>query len=131
MRKKYVVSLFVALLLTGCTRPEPKFSLEGRPPVERLTLASFNIRIFSNASRDDIELASIADILQKYDLIAIQELRDEEVLKRTAAILRQRGLGYAYEISPLVGRGVKERYAFLYRTDRVQPVQPGRIYQER
>jgi len=131
MKKKYVVSLFVALLLTGCAHPEPRIPPEGNPPAEHLTLASFNIRIFSNTSRDDVELATIADILQKYDLIAIQELRDEEVLKRTVVLLQQRGLGYSYEISPPVGRGVKERYAYLYRTDLVQPVQPGRIYQER
>jgi len=131
MKRKCVVSLFVALFLAGCAHPEPRVPLEGRPPVERLTLASFNIRIFSNASRDDAELAAIADILQKYDIVAIQELRDEEVLKRAAAILQRRGLGYAYEISPPVGRGVKERYAYLYRTDRVQSVQSGRVYQER
>lgn len=131
MKRNCVVSLFVALFLVGCAHPEPRIPPEGSFPAERLTLASFNIRILSTASRDDTELASIADILQKYDLIAIQELRDEEVLKRTAAILQQRGFGYAYEISPPVGRGVKERYAYLYRTDRVQPVQPGRLYQER
>jgi len=72
MKRKCVVSLFVALFLAGCAHPEPRVPLEGRPPVERLTLASFNIRIFSNASRDDAELAAIADILQKYDIVAIQ-----------------------------------------------------------
>jgi len=128
--KVRLVSLIALLFLAGCARlPEGRAS--PAPVAERLTLASFNIRIFSNASRDDAELASIADILQKYDLIAIQELRDEQVLQRTASILRQRGLNYAYEISPPVGRGVKERYAYLYRADRVQPVHPGRLYREK
>lgn len=126
--------VLLLLFLAGCAHPAqqraPQRPVPG-PLAQPLTLASFNIRIFSNASRDDVELVSIANILQKYDLIAIQELRDEEVLKRTIAILQQRGLGYAYEISPPVGRGVKERYAYLYRTDRVQSAQPGRLYQER
>ena len=34
------------------------------------------IRIFSTGSRDDAELELIADRLQQYDLIAIQEARD-------------------------------------------------------
>ena len=45
-----------------------------------LALASFNIRIFSTGSRDDTELPLIADRLQRYDLIAIQEVRDTEVV---------------------------------------------------
>ena len=44
-----------------------------------LILASWNIRIFSTGSRTDEELALIADRLEPYDLVAIQELRDEEV----------------------------------------------------
>ena len=43
-----------------------------------ITVASFNIRIYSTGSRDDTELGLIADRLQQFDLIAIQELRDEE-----------------------------------------------------
>jgi hypothetical protein len=50
---------------------------------EELTIASFNIRIFSDGSRDDAELELIADRLQQFDLIAIQELRDEGVVRRT------------------------------------------------
>jgi len=47
-----------------------------------LTLASWNVRIFSTGWRDDTELALIADRLEPYDLVAIQELRDEEVVDR-------------------------------------------------
>ena len=50
---------------------------------EELTIASFNIRIFSDGSRYDAELELIADRLQQFDLIAIQELRDEGVVRRT------------------------------------------------
>ena len=57
----------------------PRPQLAPVPPGQ-IRLASFNIRIYSTGSRDDTELGLIADRLQQFDLIAIQELRDEEVV---------------------------------------------------
>ena len=93
-----------------------------------LKLAAWNIRIMSNKSRTDAELRQIARTLADYDFIAIVELRDETVLKRTQRILSQMGQAYDYQFSPAVGRGVKERYAFLYKQDRVSVVSPGELY---
>ena len=132
------VALIVLLFQAGCVTldekappaPAPPPAASPTPPIDGITIASFNIRIFSNNSRSDAELAKIADLLQNYDVIAIQELRDEQVLGRTAEILRQRGIEYGYEVNNPVGRGVKERYAFLYRRDRVQLLHAGRLYQE-
>ena len=93
-----------------------------------LKLAAWNIRIMSNNSRTDAELMAIARTIADYDFIAIVELRDEVVLQRTQRILAQMGKSYDYEFSPAVGRGVKERYAFLYKKDRVSVVSPGELY---
>ena len=93
-----------------------------------LKLAAWNIRIFSDNSRNDAELQKIARTLIDYDFIAISELRDEVVLKRTQRILLQMGKMYDYQFSPAVGRGVKERYAFLYREDLVSVVKRGELY---
>ena len=93
-----------------------------------LKLAAWNIRIMSNKSRTDAELMEIARTLADYDFIAIVELRDEAVLKRTQRILLQMGKAYDYQFSPAVGRGVKERYAFLYKKDLVSVVSPGELY---
>lgn len=93
-----------------------------------LKLAAWNIRIMSDNSRDDAELYRIAQTLIDYDFIAIVELRDEIVLQRTQRILAQMGKMYDYQFSPAVGRGVKERYAFLYRQDRVSVVKQGELY---
>ena len=97
-------------------RPRPQL-----PPVPpgQIRLASFNIRIYSTGSRDDTELGLIADRLQQFDLVAIQELRDEEVVQRTLSILEARGHVYHAMVSPPVGRGVRERYAFLWRPEKV------------
>ena len=93
-----------------------------------LKLAAWNIRIMSDNSRTDAELEAIARTLVDYDFIAIVELRDEVVLKRTQEILSQMGKAYQYQLSPAVGRGVKERYAFLYREDLVDVVEQGELY---
>ena len=93
-----------------------------------LKVAAWNIRIMSNNSRTDAELQAIARTLFDYDFIAIVELRDEVVLQRTQRILLQMGKAYQYQFSPVVGRGVKERYAFLYREDLVSVVSPGELY---
>mgnify|MGYP002035361279 CR=1 FL=1 len=93
-----------------------------------ITVASFNVRIFSTGSRDDSELALIADRLQQFDLIAIQELRDEEVVRRTLDMLAARGLEYRALVSGPVGRGSLERYAFLWRPGVVQALDEGAIF---
>lgn len=93
-----------------------------------LKLAAWNIRIMSNKSRTDAELRAIARTLADYDFIAIVELRDEVVLQRTQRILLQMGKAYQYQLSPAVGRGVKERYAFFYKEDLVSVIKHGELY---
>ena len=38
------------------------------------------------------------------------------------------GAAYDYQFSPAVGRGVKERCAFLYKKERVSVIRPGELY---
>lgn len=83
---------------------------------EFLRLATWNIRILSDGSRDDGELALIAEIMERYDLVAVQELRDLEVTRRLLAMLP----GWEAVVSDAVGRGVRERYAFFYRRGAVE-----------
>ena len=103
-------------------------SLSSDANPSELRLAAWNIRIMSHKSRTDAELTQIARTLADYDFIAIVELRDEIVLQRTQRILSQMGKTYDYQLSPAVGRGSKERYAFLYREDRVSVVRRGELY---
>ena len=93
-----------------------------------LKLAAWNIRIMSDKSRTDAELKAIARTLADYNFIAIVELRDEVVLQRTQRILSEMGKTYQYQLSPAVGRGVKERYAFLYESELVSVVTRGELY---
>ena len=102
---------------------------QGKIQRDRLKLASWNIRILSDHSRDDGELRKIAHVLLNYDFISIVELHDEAVLKRLQIILLQQGnRRYNYQISPPVGRLEKERVAFLYDVALVDVVRRGELY---
>lgn len=107
------VGLLIAAWLPGENLPERQ---EGT-----VLIATFNIRYFSDGSRDPDELRDICRILQAFDLIALQETRDTRILDRAEAMLfQEHGVNYDYVASDPVGRGQKELYAFLYRRDRVQ-----------
>ena len=132
-RKTLFYTLFLSILLLTLSSIEIR--AEGHEDVgiseqSDLRLAAWNIRIMSNKSRTDAELMKIARTLADYDFIAIVELRDEAVLKRTQRILLQMGKAYDYQFSPAVGRGVKERYAFLYRSKLVNVVRQGELYRD-
>ncbi|MDC7222081.1 MAG: endonuclease/exonuclease/phosphatase family protein [Spirochaetales bacterium] len=77
------------------------------------TLTTWNVRILSDKSRDDSELDKIASIIEQSDFVALQEVRDSRVLAR----LMDRLEGWDYILSLPAGRGVKEFYAYLYRTE--------------
>ena len=54
---------------------------------KKLKLATWNIRYLTNNSRDDAELSQIAEIINRYDIIAVQEARDTAVLDRLKNML--------------------------------------------
>ncbi|KAA3618259.1 MAG: hypothetical protein D8M58_21785 [Calditrichaeota bacterium] len=96
-----------------------------------ITIASFNIRIFSDNSRDDTELKLICDQLKDYDFIAIQELRDERVIDRAIEMLDESfNLEYSKILSPAVGNTQKEIYAFLYRSDKIDYLDFANVYSD-
>ena len=117
--KHFLLTLFIFFFISGSY-------LFG----DTISIATFNIRIFSNNSRDDEELLQICNILKEFDFIAIQEARDTEVLDRTVLMLKNRfNLEYRYLASKKVGtERVKEIYVYLYRTDRVKAVKNFGLY---
>lgn len=103
----------------GPAQPATSLFLEANEPLSIETrIATWNIRIFSNRSRDDQELALIAALFDYFDFVALQEVRDREVLERLSLLLP----GWAYLISDPVGNVQKERYAFFYREDLFKPL---------
>ncbi|MBN1686934.1 MAG: endonuclease/exonuclease/phosphatase family protein [Spirochaetales bacterium] len=84
-------------------------------------VATFNIRQFSDRSRNDDELKAICAMLSMFDFIALQEVKDQDILDRTIRMLYdQFGADYGYVASGRVGRGSHyELYAFLFRKSTV------------
>ena len=140
-RKQSTLILIFVCVFAACTEQRdpplvetdiPKELIEKDTPTEQdvstFRLAAWNIRIFSNGSRNDDELHQIAKVLLDYDFIAIVELRDEVVLMRTEAILAGMGRDYDYVMSPPVGARVKERYAFLFDPRIVRVIEDGEVF---
>lgn len=125
--KKTLIVLLILLLVFAAVYFYLNRS-KGPTPSDTLRLASWNIRVFSNNSRDDTELRQICDVILDYDLVAVIELRDEKVLARAEVVLQDMGRDYDYVVSPPVGRRVKERYAFLYDRSLIDVVKPGEVF---
>ena len=132
-QKHSIWLLILACLFVACSEFQEEFPLEIEVPQQErdaptFRLAAWNIRIFSDASRDDAELRNIAQTLIDYDFIAIVEVRDEKVLRRTEQLLEEGGRDYDYLISPPVGAKVKERYAFLFDRGMVRVLKEGAVF---
>ena len=96
--------------------------IPARTQAETLLLATWNIREFDSPAygpRLPEALYYIAEIIARFDLVAVQEVRrDLEALKRLCAIL---GGHWKYLITDVTegDRGNDERMAFLYDTRKV------------
>lgn len=85
----------------------------------QINIASFNLRIFGQAKAEkEPVIKAIASILQQFDLVAVQEIRDKDenaILKLMDAvnILPEK---YGFIVGPRLGRtSSKEQYAFIYK----------------
>ncbi|RLN81956.1 hypothetical protein BBJ28_00009431 [Nothophytophthora sp. Chile5] len=96
---------------------------------ELLRVASWNICQFSirKTGRKDT-LKRIAKIIDEFDIVAIQEVRDEEVLD---ALIEKYLPEWGYTHSPPSNQsGYIEYLAFMYRLDSVEVVEPGPYFDD-
>lgn len=94
------------------------------PPKDTIKIASFNIQVFgkTKASKPGVMII-LAETISKFDIVAIQEIRDKAgtAIEKLVAEVDALGIDYAYVIGPRLGRTTaKEQYAFFYRTDTVE-----------
>ena len=104
-----------------------------------LIIGSWNIKWFGYYSDDRHDYTKMAEIIEKFDVVAIQELRGSHYrdrLNRLVVELANQGFNYTYVISELTGyedhpdendptapkKDYVERYAFMWDTDRVHLV---------
>ncbi len=116
-------ALVTAYYLLTYERPSalPETGAADQDP--RLHLVSWNLYNFGR-SKDDTEMDFIARQVMRFDLIAIQEVSTSaagaDAVARLAALLARNGTRWQVAVSePTSGDGA-ERYAFLWRTDRVR-----------
>jgi deoxyribonuclease-1-like protein len=88
-----------------------------------IRIASFNIEAFGNtkASKDYV-MVRLADIVRKFDIVAIQEIRsqNEYLIPNFVQMINQPGRRYDHVIGPRLGRTVsKEQFVYIFDTDRI------------
>lgn len=91
-------------------------------PVVRI--ASFNIKDFGKkkASSKPV-MYHLADIVQKFDVVAIQEIssKNEYLIPNFVELINQSGRRYAHVLGPRLGNTTqKEQYAYIYNTKKVR-----------
>jgi endonuclease/exonuclease/phosphatase family metal-dependent hydrolase len=119
LKPHLILLLSLLAALAGCAQPScnetpapPQATAPAVPST--ISIATFNIEQFSDGAQKDFD--SLAQICGRYDIVAIQEVRGQGIgVEQLAAKL---GRIWVYELSGVTGNS--ERFAYLYRTDRIQ-----------
>jgi endonuclease/exonuclease/phosphatase family metal-dependent hydrolase len=136
------------LLLVGCAvaSPRPTTPAPVEAPVEatvalapvELRLATFNIQVFgpTKAGKPEV-MAALASIVRRYDLVAVQEIKDVSGQAPLSLLEACNGEGedYALALSERTGREPddrhsQEQYGYYYRRARLSPVGEGVLYDD-
>jgi deoxyribonuclease-1-like protein len=102
-------------------------ALQALPPARSgdvLRIASFNIQVFGEAKLSDPKVAAcLAQIVRKFDVVAIQEVRakDANLVNRFVQQVSAAGVPYDCVVGPRLGRSdSKEQYAYIFDATRVE-----------
>lgn len=91
---------------------------------DMVRLASFNIQVFGEHKIGNPDVVRIlADVVRHFDIVAVQEIRDEQqsLLPRFVQAVNGPGLHFDYVIGPRLGRTTsKEQYAYIFNTDTIE-----------
>ncbi|CAF0807827.1 unnamed protein product [Brachionus calyciflorus] len=112
---RYILLLAIVLISSSYQATEPN-----------LIIGSFNIQTLGPTKMSRPEFVeTVCRILSKYDIIAIQEIRDSStnmavintLVSKLNEYVLSKGINYNFVISPRLGQGThKEIYAYVYRT---------------
>jgi endonuclease/exonuclease/phosphatase family metal-dependent hydrolase len=103
----------------------PTASTQPLNPGDRVRIATWNLRKFSDREQNPPDLVTIARIVKDnaFDVVAIQEVQQQG---QVAQKLR-RQLNEPWRVAVTEQTGNHERYAFLYRSDRVELLDTPRL----
>jgi endonuclease/exonuclease/phosphatase family metal-dependent hydrolase len=109
---------------TAAAPATEKAPLPPARPGDVLRIASFNIQVFGEAKLNDgPSTAILAQIIRKFDVVAIQEVRAKDLnfIDRFVEVVNAAGVPYASVVGPRLGRSdSKEQYAYIYDSTRVE-----------
>ena len=131
-REKYIITRLFRVLSVAAVALVSMQSAVGAF-ADEIRIASWNIRDLSSNSRSDAELGIVSLILFRYDVIAIQGVRtDDRAIRRIQEILSEDFQAeYGVDVSEPVGTSNRlERYAFMWRTDRVSQTETGEFFDD-
>lgn len=93
---------------------------------DTVIIGSFNVqRLGPSKMKDPAIMGALAQVIQQYDVIALQEITDKSgtAINQLMQYVNQNGGRYALAMSEPVGRaasGYYEQYAFVYDTSRIE-----------
>lgn len=124
LRARYWLTPLPQALLLASLLLAAGVNAQGEP----VTLASWNVLRLGDGGQKSYP--ALAQIVERFDLVALQEVMNEEGLSRLKdAVVNASGEPWEGLISEPVGRrGEPERYAFLWRPRTVQYVDGAALY---
>lgn len=96
-----------------------------------IKIASFNIKWLSHQKAgDSFKGSTIVNILNEFDLVAIQEIRDKtnKTMDILVKALKEKGRNYRYILGPRLPKNASryyERYAFIFDIDKLESLSRG------
>lgn len=136
-----LILIFSMFFIPGCTEVGVKEDNDSYEQYNttNISIASFNIKIFgkTKASNDTV-MASLVDIVSKYDVIAIQEIKDinQEVPYEFLELLNNNSITqFEMLLSERSGsqeddRSSQEQYAILYNPELIFVKDNGTLYND-
>jgi hypothetical protein len=118
-----LIYFFGGTVFDGTETSSQEFDAGATESQNRFTIASYNLE---SVDLTDLEtIRATADILSRFDIIALQCIRSddaESVLDSLVEELNRYGYHYEYLLGPFVKDG-SNRYAFIHRPDIMRPVE--------
>ncbi len=119
------IALLLLLMFSCQYEPDDEVSLKSELPAgttSSILLGAFNVQVFGISKMDKPDVPErLADIITRYDVILIQEIRDisETAVYELLDIVNDNGAGeYELLLSDRLGRtSSKEQYAYFYRKE--------------
>ena len=127
MKKSMLIIVILSLLLSCDSKPKRKVE----PLNQSITIASWNLKnIGQTKLNDPARIDVIIDVLKKYDIIAIQEVKDVslQLPQQLVNKMNENGRNYNVIASDRVGRNVFEQYLFVYDDDKIDSISSSEGY---